>query len=218
LVSADVLACALRWEHRLGSSGVSTEIGLNGDRQIDSDSVCAVLNRIVELPDNHRRQAAAGDREYATQERIALFISWLAGLSAPVLNRPTAQGLCGRWLRMSEWMVLAARAGLPVPHYRRSGSLPDPDNGAPWNEEERTAKTVFVVAGRATSAPDPIRSGCCRLAELAETDLLGVRFRPGRASPWTFTGATPLPDFRLGGEEVLDLIYHALQCQNGTHS
>jgi hypothetical protein len=217
LVSADVLACALRWEHRLGSSGVSTGIGLNGGRRIESDSVRAVLNRIVELPDSHRTQAAAEDREYATQECVALFISWLAGLSAPVLNRPTAQGLCGRWLRMSEWMVLAARAGLPVPHYRRVGSLPDPDSNAPWNEKERRAKTVFVVAGRATTAPEPIRRGCCLLAELAETDLLEVRFRPAPASPWTFTGATPLPDFRLGGEEVVDLLYHTLHGGNGAH-
>jgi len=59
LVSADVLACALRWEHRLGSSGVSTTIGLNRDRQIESKSVRAVLNRIVELPDSHLTQAAA---------------------------------------------------------------------------------------------------------------------------------------------------------------
>ena len=74
-------------------------------------------------------------------------------------------------------------------------------------------QTVFVVAGQVVGAtlPRHIRHGCRRLAELSHTALLGIEFAAGSADPWTFAGATPMPDLRLGGEPLLDALAGALR-------
>ena len=73
-------------------------------------------------------------------------------------------------------------------------------------------QTVFVVADQVvgTTLPHHIRQGCRRLAELSHTALLGVEFTTSSAGPWTFAGATPMPDLRLGGEALLDALASAL--------
>ena len=73
--------------------------------------------------------------------------------------------------------------------------------------------TVFVVADQVVGAtlPRHIRHGCRRLAELSHTALLGVEFATSSAGPWTFAGATPMPDLRLGGEALLDALASALR-------
>src|SRR5215212_10128202 len=94
LITADALAFALRWEHRLGHGGVDTEVTLADGRTISAAGVGAVLNRLRTLPFAHLR-ADAGDRDYAATEMHALFASWLAALPGPVLNRATPAGLSG---------------------------------------------------------------------------------------------------------------------------
>ena len=63
--------------------------------------------------------------------------------------------------------------------------------------------------GRRDHATHHIRQGCRRLAELSHTALLGVEFTTSSAGPWTFAGATPMPDLRLGGEALLDALASA---------
>jgi hypothetical protein len=74
-------------------------------------------------------------------------------------------------------------------------------------------QTVFVVADQVVGAtlPRHIRRGCRRLAELSHTALLGIEFTTDPAGPWTFAGATPVPDLRLGGEALLDALASALR-------
>jgi hypothetical protein len=50
-----------------------------------------------------------------------------------------------------------------------------------------------------------------RLAALAGEGLLGIELVPSPADPWTFVGATPLPDLRLGGSDLLDALVDALR-------
>jgi hypothetical protein len=73
--------------------------------------------------------------------------------------------------------------------------------------------TVFVAAEHVvgTPAPPDIVKGCQRLAELSRTELLGVEFVAGSAGPWTFAGATPWPDLRLGGQALLDVLASVLR-------
>jgi hypothetical protein len=201
LVTSDILVRALGWEHRLGEAGPTIRIELADGRRLDGARVGGVLNRLVVLPTYAFATAAPADREYAAAEFQALFVSWLSSLPGPLLNRPTAQGLSGPWLNESEWLVLAARAGLRTPPYRRSSVTPTAVAlAASW-------RTVLVVAGRTRSpAPPSVADGCTRLARLVDTGVLGVDFAPG----WVFAGATSHPDLQRGGDAALDLLADAL--------
>src|SRR5262249_31990250 len=146
------------------------------------------------------------DCEYASQELTAFFMSWLYALPQPVINQPTPQGLTGPWRHRSEWLWLASRAGLPTPFYRQTSH--DHGDTRAWQgrlgSPDTAVQTVFVVTDKVVgAAPPPILSSCQHLAKLAHTALLGIEFTAGAAGPWTFAGATPLPDLRLGGEALL---------------
>lgn len=211
MVYAEALPFSLSWEHRVSRSGVSVSITLPDGRLIDSGSIRGVINRLIAVPSP--RMAHSPDGEYATQEFSALFLSWMYGLPGPVLNRATPQGLCGQWRHISEWVWLASKAGLPAPHYKQSSQ----DQINEMITERRLfplgtpTRTVIVVNGRVCSGDVPplISEGCRRLSELAETSLLGIEFAielngEGLDANWIFAGATPMPDLRYGGEELLD--------------
>ncbi len=68
LVSAELLTNTLRWEHRLGSAGVSINISLADGRVIRGDRVRGTLNRLLSLPFEYFQMASPVDRQYATQE------------------------------------------------------------------------------------------------------------------------------------------------------
>jgi hypothetical protein len=159
-------------------------------------------HRLVAVPDRHLALAREADRDYARQELFAFFVSWLTSLPGRVVNRPTPQGLCGSWRHRSEWLALAAAAGLETVPFRMNGDVPDGGFFA-------AARTVVVVEGEALGAglPSAVRAGCVRLAELAGATVLGVEL----AADGRVTGATPLPDLRLGGERALGLLAAALR-------
>lgn len=215
LIRAEMLEYGVRWEHRLGIDGVFVDISLEDGRRFRSDIIRGVLNRLLWVPSQHLIQVYPGDREYATQELLAFFMSWLYALPQPVLNRPTPQGLSGQWRHVSEWVWLASKAGLPTPYYRQSSR----DNIVELGVERKLVpintpvNTVVVIDGHVVGvkAPLDIREGCQRLAELAKTELLGVEFAQGPAGPWTFVGATTFPDLRLGGQALLDVLLSVLK-------
>lgn len=227
IVSGDEIAAALRIDHRIGASGVTTELHLARGLTISSATARGVLNRLVVPPAAGQALAAPEDREYARQEVMALTMSWLHGLPCPVLGRPSPQGLAGPWLHQSEWITLAARAGLhPVP-YRRS-SADDPDAVGPaagrmptgahrtafWALDPRVAglndrgpdESDVVVDGAPGAAPPEVVAGIRRLGRLVGAGLLGVEL----GADWAFVAASPLPDLRSGGAPLLDLIASAL--------
>ena len=213
LVCAEVLPYGLKWEHRIGAEGASVAVELRDGRRITSSGLRGVLNRLTHVPTQHL--TVLPDHEYISQELTAFFMSWLHGLPGPVLNPPTAQGLCGPWRHISEWALLAARAGLPVPVYRQSGD--------DQIDESRTERTLFPRGTNTTRAvflggrlfgpqrfPEEIEEGCARLAALVSMPLLGVEFGRDAAGAWQFAGATPLPDLCLGGDALLDALAEEL--------
>ncbi|MBA2305566.1 MAG: hypothetical protein H0W08_23435 [Acidobacteria bacterium] len=215
VVSAETLSAALRWVHRVGAAGADVEIALTDGRAIRAARIRGVVNRIVSVPVTIWRGAPEADRDYVLQELTALYASWLYALPCPVLNRPTAFGLAGAWRHESEWVRLAAWAGLPTPTYRHSC-----DDGFDDAAGERRllpagthARTVIVAGGRAFAAhaPGDVMNGCVRLAKLSNTPLLGVEFVAGAAGAWTFAGATPTPDLIQGGPPMLDALAEALR-------
>jgi hypothetical protein len=221
-VSAEMLAQSQRWEHRVDAQGATIDITLADGRHIRNDAIQGVLNRLVCVPFEPLRLAHPVDREYASQELTAFCLSWLYALPSPVINRATPQGLAGQWRHRSEWLRLAACAGLPTPLYRETSE--DAREERDWQgrfvPSDTPVQTVFVVADQVvgTALPSHIRHGCRRLAELSHTALLGVEFTAGSAGAWTFAGATPLPDLRLGGETLLDALAGALRGQQEPQS
>ncbi|MDX1251328.1 MAG: hypothetical protein IDH49_03580 [Gammaproteobacteria bacterium] len=215
LVSAEELACSLRWEHRVSADGASVAITLADRRTINSGAVRGIVNRLSYIPQEHLAMASPADREYAAQELMAFYMSWLYAMPQPVLNRPTAQGLSGAWRHISEWVWLAGKAGLPTLPYRQSG-FDEIDEGhlrGGFVSAETPVNTVIVIDGHVVgeSPPPDIAASCKRLAGLAGAGLLGIQLVAGPESSWTFAGATPLPDLRLGGEALLDVMAAALQ-------
>jgi hypothetical protein len=172
-----------------------------------------VLNRLVTVPYEPLRHLEPEDRDYASQELTAFFLSWLHALPCPVLNRATPQGLSGAWRHRSEWVWLAAQAGLPTPRYRQSSSSGGQVRDAGITSPASTVATVLVVGRQVVgeSAPSSILSGCQRLARLTGTHLLGIEFTADAGGAWTFSGATPQPDLRLGGSALLDALSSAFQ-------
>lgn len=219
LVTSEMLAYSLRWEHRVETDRTQITIHLTDGRVLEGDRISGTLNRHLFLPSNHLQLAQESDRPYAHQELVALFMSWLNTLSGPMLNRPTAQGLSGAWRHISEWVWLATRAGLLVPVYQQSSADPCGEEGDRRLFPPGTpVKTVFVVSGFVVggtaaggAVPPEIARGCQRLARLSRTELLGVEFVSTTQSAWTFAGATPAPDLRLGGAALLDVLTLALQ-------
>lgn len=205
LISAEALAYGARWEHRLGAAGLILDVTLADGRTIRSGCVRGALNRLSTVPNAHLQFAQLADRDYALQELSAFFLSAISALPGPVVNRPTPQGLAGAWRPPSEWAWLAARAGLPVARYEESSSSSlEPSLVVPTTP----TRTIVVVNDQPCGppAPPPILAGCRALARLAEVDLLGVEFVAEASRAWTFAGATPLPDLRLGGAALLDAL------------
>jgi hypothetical protein len=206
LVSAEQLAHSLRWEHRLRSDGVTVRITLADGREVHHDRVWGVLNRVLSVPPAWCTVATAADREYATQEIGAFFLSWLYALPGPVLNRPTPQGLSGPWRHPSEWHCLAGRAGLSVGPYTQSG-LDSPDIcGVPATQVDRT---VFVAADRVIApplTPASVQVGCRRFAELFGASLLGIDFTLAPDGQWIVVGCSPYPDLCVGQAPLLDAL------------
>ncbi len=211
LVTAEVLAISLRWEHLVGAGSLRANVDLADGRKIRGEAVSGVLNRLVYEPSLPLRNVRVADRSYAASEFAAFCLSWLSAFPGLMLNRPTPQGLSGRWRSMTEWAYLSAQAGLPTPDHSLGGI----DVGGGLRNDGRLltapepVRTVIVIGENPVedSAPACIREGCIRLAALSKTNLLGVEFADGPAGPWTFVGATLQPDLRLGGDALLDALF-----------
>ncbi len=217
LVSAEALGSGLRWEHRLGKQGTSLSIKLADGREISSQSLRGVLNRLLTVPVHLWQSAAEGDRDYVTQELSAFYLSWLYSLPCPVINRPTPLGLAGQWRSDTEWVRLAEQAGLAtLPYQRSSAALWTEEGGFRLDFQPAARHTILTVAGRAAGPPAPpeVIEGCSRLGELAKTELLGAQFVEHPDGGWLFAGATPYPDLTLGGTPLLEALARTLNGAN----
>lgn len=207
LVTVEMLTTKAKWEHTVGIDGANFNITLPDGRAINNRFVKGAVNRLTHVPLDHL--AGAPDFEYATQEYTALFMSWLKALPSPIFNAPQSQGLSGAWRHVSEWVCLAAQAGLPTPSYSQ-GSHDEIDESTQIRRivPDGTPTTMAITLGDhvfGPMLPPRISAACKELARIVETPLLGIELTVGPPQGlWTFAGATPLPDLRLGGEALLD--------------
>jgi hypothetical protein len=206
-VTAEMLTTNARWEHTVGVNGANFNVTLADGRVINNRYVSGVVNRLTHVPLQHL--AGTPDFEYATQEYTALFMSWVKALPSPIFNGVHSQGLSGAWRHVSEWVWLAAQAGLPTPAYLQT-SHDEIDETIQLRRivPDGTATTMAITLGDRVFGPNlppQISHACKELARISETPLLGIELTLGQSSgPWTFVGATPLPDLRLGGQPLLD--------------
>lgn len=114
VLSPEELVLSPRWVHAVSDEGDSTETTLADGLVLRDREIRFVLCRVRALSAPHFARSLPDDRDYAVSELHALFLSWLASLPCPVVNRPHAQGLAGRERSPFEWLALAARAGLRV--------------------------------------------------------------------------------------------------------
>jgi hypothetical protein len=209
LITGEMLLKSRKWEHRVDATGASISITLADGRIINNKEVRGTLNRLTYVP--LESLASTPDYDYATQEYAAFFMSWLNALPPPVLNGAAAQGLCGAWRHVSEWVWLAAKAGIATPDYRQtSHDTFDEKKEMRKLFPEGTSTTLVLTVGERIVGPDlprEIRDGCLRLAQLAQTPLLGIELVRNKTSDsWIFAGATHMPDLRLGGKPLLDAL------------
>src|SRR5947209_15254137 len=85
LITSECLAYSRFWEHRVGTNGVHVKIGLPDGRVICSSSVRGAINRLLSPPQDLVNMAVPSDRDYASGEVMALYLSWLHALPGHML-------------------------------------------------------------------------------------------------------------------------------------
>jgi hypothetical protein len=206
-VPASLLSRAVRWVHQVGPDGASAEVLLPDGRRITSTAVRGTLNRMVRLwpPPTYSRSP---DGNYALQELLALYVSLLRCLPPPMLNRPSPQGLSGRMRYTPDWFVVAARAGFATVPYAASSRHEDGARDGDRSAELTGAvhHAVIVAAGRVFGDPVATKAAAaaCRMARLAQVELLGLRLATTADGAAWFEAADLYPDLRTGGEQLVD--------------
>lgn len=209
LITAEMLSRNSRWEHTVGSDGANINITLSDGRVINNQKVRGVVNRLTHVPLKHLE--GASDYDYAVQEYTALFMSWLHALPTPVYNAVHSQGLSGAWRHVSEWLWLAAQAGLNTPDYSQT-CQDEIDETVQMRRivPDGFATTTAVTLGDRVFGPflpTTVRTACANLARISNTPLLGIDLAVNpQTKSFVFAGATPLPDLRLGGDYLLDVL------------
>jgi hypothetical protein len=109
--------------------------GVAGDHVFGATDLTGVLNCLPEVDEHELSHVAAEDRAYVAAEMNAFLVSWQSQLACPVINQPTPNCLVGPLWKMEEWVLTAARLGIPVLRVerrsdRRQSSSSDPLQGA----------------------------------------------------------------------------------------
>jgi hypothetical protein len=218
LLTSEQLLSGARFEQRIGRR-CSVELELPGGEIIGSQTVTGGLNRLQGMTPRFLRRFVPEDTQYVWQECYSALVGWLYALTGNLLNPPQPMGLSGRWRPFSEWVWLAGRAGLPVashgesvPRERAAAVIDDggaQSGGAAPQDGTRSALVVRGKVWLGAELPRGLESGCRRLAAVADTPLLGIDFALV-SDRWRFSGATPAPELRWGGDALLDLIGETL--------
>jgi hypothetical protein len=206
-LTTDDLVEGATWAHTVGEDGAGFTVRLADGTTIRSEQVAGVVNRIGYITPAHVIDVVESDREYVLHELNAFFMSWLASVQAPVLNPPTARGLAGAWRPRSEWAYLAAEVGLDhLPVTSSDSGLEPLQLGT-----EHAGLTAITVAGGIVDngLGEDMRQASLRLAELAETPLLGIEFAMDGEGHLILAGVTPQPSLQAVGDPVIDAIGYA---------
>jgi hypothetical protein len=221
IVPLDALLFAPRWEHRVSSERVSTNLVLHDGTNLGDFAPAVVLNRLAGWSPVFAARWKDADRAYAQSEMFALLLSWLAGLPCPVINRPAPPSLVGPNPSPLEWAAHARAAGLRpldavVASSTRRASPPadclerpdllDPDwaeaaspsrlnRPAAWSPVIAAWRQVHVIGEEAFGAPQELAAACVRLAHACGAELLTISLAllHNSTSEWRFGAADVMP-------------------------
>jgi hypothetical protein len=168
--------------------------------------ITGVLTRLPCVFEEELFSIAPEDRAYVAAEMTAFLLFWLSSLGCRVLNRPTPACLSGPNWRRENWVRAAAQAEIPIEPVHRRAALP----GRGTEEETGPVpSTVIVVGERSFGETDEVlQSQARRLAEVAEVELLAVRFS-GPECGARFVSADVYPD--LADDQVAGAVLDYLE-------
>jgi hypothetical protein len=201
LTPHDLSLCG--WRHYLGGSGPARAVveGCN----VETAEIAGVLTRMPSVFEQELTEIVPEDRSYVAAEMTAFLLSWLSGLSCPVINHPTAACLAGPYWRQERWTRAAHDLGIPVHPLRRSIRL-----AASQIKIPAVRRVSLVVVGEhvyGTGSPE-LACQARRLAQGADCDLMAVEFEwYGQTA--RFIGAHPWPELatpELAGAALLHLL------------
>lgn len=185
---------AVGWRDHVGRHAGATA-GVDG-RVVSTDNITGVLTRLAAIDERELTHIVPDDRAYVAQEMTAFLVSWLSGLSCPMLNRPTPGCLAGPPWRRERWIHEAARLHIPVVPVRRGvapGLSPAPEPSGPGRS------TITIVGDRwFGDADEGLAYDARRLADAAGVDLVAVHFSGPRYGD-CLLGADVLPDVTAPG-------------------
>jgi hypothetical protein len=201
LTSADLSTAG--WHHHLPENGGSQAVV--GGRVVATEEIAGVLTRLPYVDEGELYHIVPEDRAYVSSEMTAFLVSWLSGLTCPVLNRPSPACLIGPNWRPEQWVHLAAQLGIPVCPVRRDATL----TREAWNEVHRPPLlAVTVVGNRWFGGVDhTLAAQARRLAQAAGVDLLAAYFQ-ATESGYAFRGVDLQPD--VSSPQVADAILEYL--------
>jgi hypothetical protein len=198
------------WRYRSNEPLDSTAV-LAG-KKVEQSAIHGVFNRLPWVWEGELFDIVSDDRMYVAAEMSAFLLCWLAGLSCPVLNRPTAGCLNGPGWSHEQWSAAASKAGMRVQPIRRKASFASP--GTPIEEVPKAPPTSVTVVGDRClgDAHSGLLTQARSLAGLAKVDFLAVKFS-GSESDARFVSATASPD--IDADTVTDAVLDYLRDSAG---
>jgi hypothetical protein len=201
LTAADLSAAG--WRHHLPVNGASRAVV--GGRAVETKDIAGVLTRLAYVGENELPHIVPEDRAYVSAEMTAFLVSWLSGLTCPVLNRPSPTCLTGPNWRQERWMQTAAQLGIPVCPVRRHATLA---SKACEGAGRPPLQTVTVVGDSWFGGIDATQgSQARRLAQFAGVGLLAAHFQTTESGS-ALIGVDIQPD--VSAPEVADAILEYL--------
>jgi hypothetical protein len=154
---------------RLSLKAPRTGAAIASGRLLPVEAISGVLVRRLAVYPQELPHVHADDRPYVAAEMTALLAWWLRALDLPVLNRPSAGGLCGPAWRTEHWRDVAARQQIPAAPVNRSSI-------GPRSVASPTTEVVVVGTTIIGEAPVGLQTHARRLAAAAGVTLFRAWF------------------------------------------
>jgi hypothetical protein len=196
------------WYFQPGSLGAWAAV-VDGEVCDAQTPLNGVINLLPSITQEQLPHIVPEDQAYVAQEMNSFLLSWESELSCPVVNRPTPNCLIGPNLSLEEWVLLAARLGLPVKPINHSSNA-----GSRSNRKGlfHNAIAATVIGDQVFCGSEELQSFARPLAHAANVDL-GV-FYFTRESNAKFLGASLQADLTndAAADAVLELFPGCRPC------
>jgi hypothetical protein len=190
--------------HEIATDRVGFRVELTDDQNIAHDAFDLVINRLTTPAQFLRHAVDEQDLAYASGEAHALLMGLFQSFTCRVLNVPKSGGVHATWCTPADWIIGAARVGLPS--VQRLGALFAAGEHDAFSEPPPASSLrQLVVLGDSVYGPDcpaDVRAALVHLARHAGCDLVGVTMSIAADGGWQFLSATSCPELSAGGNAL----------------